>query len=68
MAQKNNKRICPEYVGVACIDGTCPKANKDEYEERCIPIVNNCRECHRYKGCEDCVFQGNSEYCDKARK
>lgn len=26
---------CPDYVGVACVDGTCPVANCEEYAERC---------------------------------
>ena len=34
-------RVCPSYIGVACIDGSCPKANKEEYEEYCIPVVKN---------------------------
>jgi hypothetical protein len=25
---------CPEYCGVACIDGSCPIANREEYAER----------------------------------
>ena len=48
--------ICKEYVGVACIDGTCPKANRDEYIERNIPVIDNCADCHFYLGCEDCYF------------
>lgn len=36
---------CKAYVGVACVDGTCPIALAEEYEERCIPLVKNCREC-----------------------
>ena len=30
---------CPQYVGVACVDGTCPVANREEYEERGIPVT-----------------------------
>ena len=41
---------CRDYVGVACVDGTCPMANRAEYEERCMDVVNNCRECWMYKG------------------
>jgi len=62
---EDNER-CMEYVGVACVDGTCPKANREEYEERCIPVVRDCRECHYYKGCEDCALYG-TEYCDKSK-
>lgn len=60
-------KICKSYVGLACIDGTCPMAKQDEYEEHCIPVVRSCKECHFYIGCEDCYFQG-TEKCEKARK
>ena len=53
---------CKQYCGMACVDGTCPTANREEYEEQCIPVVRNCRECHHYRGCEDCCFNG-TEYC-----
>lgn len=48
--------ICPGYVGVACVDGSCPIANADEYEERCYPVIKKCKDCHMYRGCEDCYF------------
>ena len=56
---------CKSYVGVSCVDGSCPVANREEYEERCIPLCNSCRECWYYRGCEDCALDG-TEYCDKA--
>ena len=31
---------CPDYVGVACVDGTCPIANCEEYAERCMPVIS----------------------------
>ena len=52
-----NKR-CKGYCGVACVDGSCPMANREEYEERGYDIVKNCNDCHYYKGCEDCYFDG----------
>ena len=55
---------CKSYVGVACVDGSCPEAQQEEYEERCIPVVYNCNECHYYRGCEDCALEG-TEYCDR---
>ncbi|WP_418560222.1 hypothetical protein [Hominenteromicrobium sp.] len=55
---------CKGYVGVACVDGSCPMANRDEYEDYCTPIVNSCDECGCYKGCEDCALFG-TEYCIK---
>ena len=60
----NDNERCGGYVGVACVDGTCPKANREEYEERGIPLVRNCGDCHFYKGCEDCALY-ETEYCDK---
>lgn len=57
------EKRCKNYVGVVCVDGTCPKANIDEYEERCIPVIKNCLDCHFYRGCEDCALSG-TVYCD----
>lgn len=53
---------CPDYVGVACVDGTCPVANCEEYTERCMPVISCCRDCFYYKGCEDCAI---SDDCDR---
>lgn len=58
---------CKSYTGLACIDGTCPIANREEYEERCYPVVNSCKECHFYKGCEDCYF-AETELCVDNRR
>ena len=56
---------CLEYCGVACVDGSCPIANREEYAERGYDIVHNCNECHYYKGCEDCCFESDIKYCRK---
>ena len=56
---------CKDYCGLACVDGTCPMANREEYAERGYDVVHNCNECHYYKGCEDCCFEGNEQYCPK---
>ena len=58
-----NRKICREYVGVSCVNGSCPKANAEEYAERGMYVVRNCDECIFYKGCEDCALFG-TEYCD----
>lgn len=58
---------CKGYVGVACVDGTCPIANREDYEEYGIPLINNCKECFYYKGCEDCALN-ETEYCVKANQ
>lgn len=58
---------CKGYCGIACVDGTCPIANREEYMERGYDVVWSCDDCHFYKGCEDCVFGEGyvTEYCDK---
>lgn len=58
---------CKDYVGVSCVDGSCPVANAEEYEERCMDVVKDCNDCHYYKGCEDCALDG-TEYCEKQRR
>lgn len=55
---------CGDYIGVACVDGSCPKANAEEYAERCMDVISNCNDCFYYKGCEDCALYG-TEYCVK---
>ena len=60
MAEKR----CKSYVGVACVNGTCPIALRDEYIEYGIPVVWKCEDCHKYEGCKDCALEG-TEYCDK---
>lgn len=61
------RKICVTYTGIACVDGSCPKANAAEYAERCMDIVRNCIECPYYRGCEDCAFYG-TELCERASK
>lgn len=53
---------CKGYVGVACVDGSCPKALKEDYERCDMDVISDCEDCFYYKGCEDCCFNG-SEYC-----
>ena len=55
---------CKQYVGVACVDGSCPMALSEEYEERGMDVPKSCKDCWRYKGCEDCALSG-TEYCGK---
>ena len=55
---------CKSYVGVSCVDGSCPMANTEGFMERGCGIVNNCSECGYYHGCEDCAFNGVSECCE----
>lgn len=56
---------CDHYIGVACVNGSCPVANLDEYEERGYDLVPGCDECPYYKGCEDCGWRGDARFCPK---
>lgn len=56
---------CQDYCGVACVDGSCPIANREEYAERGYDVVDSCDECHHYRGCDDCCFEGDVKYCHK---
>lgn len=56
---------CKGYCGVSCVDGSCPMANREEYAERGYDLIDSCEECHYYKGCEDCCFDGDERCCVK---
>lgn len=49
---------CKAYVGITCVNGNCPIALREEYEEREMDVVKSCKECPYYKGCEDCAWEG----------
>ena len=55
---------CKGYLGVSCVNGSCPIAIREDYEEYGIPVVRSCDECHKYRGCEDCEWEG-TEMCIK---
>lgn len=46
--------ICKNYVGISCVDGSCP----------CLDMILDCENCYCNKGCDDCGLWG-SEFCDK---
>lgn len=48
---------CVNYVGLACVDGSCPAA-QDDY---CGPKMD-CGNCFLNLGCEDCALAG-TEHC-----
>ena len=58
---------CKSYCGSACVDGSCPMANRDEYAERGYDIVKSCNDCPCYEGCEDCAFDG-MHLCPKIKE
>lgn len=55
------KKRCKNYVGVSCVDGSCPRAIAEEHEEMAISKVT-CEDCYCYRGCEDCALNG-TEHC-----
>lgn len=62
------EKRCSDYVGVSCVDGSCPIANSDEYEERCMDVIKKCDDCFCYKGCEDCALAGTKYCTDKDQR
>lgn len=55
------KKGCRDYVGVACVDGTCPKTVKEEYEEQSRSAMK-CDQCFFNEVCLDCAL-ADTEYC-----
>lgn len=53
-------RYCTDYVGLSCVDGSCPIANADEYEERGMDVIKKCKDCFYHKGCKDCALAGTN--------
>lgn len=51
-------KICPDYCGVACVNGTCPQIENKQYR---------CDDCWLYEGCKDCAFKGE-DYCPKTKE
>ncbi len=50
---------CCSYVGLACVDGSCPG---------CHSLRGfNCDECWLYRGCVDCAFVDGPE-CPKSEE
>ena len=54
--------ICGGYVGVSCVDGSCPVANADIYQEYGADVIYNCEDCWLRRDCSTCVHNG-TEYC-----
>lgn len=52
------KKVCSNYVGLACVDGSCPKALRDEYLECCMDAISDCSDCPYVAGCDDCINSG----------
>lgn len=58
-------KVCNGYCCLTCINGSCPMALSEEYEEYGIPVVHSCEECSSYEGCKGCDFE-NTEMCVKS--
>lgn len=53
---------CKDYVGVTCVDGSCPKTLAQECPESGMGAIKDCDDCPFYKECEDCAFYA-TEHC-----
>lgn len=60
------EKRCKGYLGITCVDGSCPMANADRYEECCMDVIKSCDDCGFYKGCDDCALSG-TEYCEESK-
>ena len=57
---------CVNYVGATCVNGSCPNALANEYQEYGYEHCT-CEECGYYKGCNDCALYG-TEMCTPMNK
>lgn len=59
----SKESLCPNYVGVTCVNGSCPIALYSDFPEY-FDSKPNCKECAFYKGCSDCTFASVNGKCD----
>lgn len=55
--------FCEDYTGVMCVNGDCPIARSEEYEEYGVPVPRDCKDCSYYKGCDDCAWCDENGEC-----
>lgn len=48
-------KVCPNYTGVTCVDGSCPMIENSDY---------SCDRCPYYSGCYDCAYCGKDGKCE----
>lgn len=61
------RQRCPNYCGITCVDGSCPNAMAEEYQEYGYEHCT-CEDCGYYEGCGDCCFADKPEYCSDSEK
>ena len=54
-----NEKYCKKYVGVMCVNGTCPITLANEHPEIYGNDNFTCEDCYACKGCEDCMFMSD---------
>lgn len=54
-------KVCSDWCGSDCVNGSCPVANFQEFQERCYPLVHSCSECYLVKSCDSCIFEGSND-------
>lgn len=50
------EKRCVNYVGICCVNGSCPQAQEEYYGPK-----TDCWNCFKYKGCQDCALAGTEE-------
>lgn len=48
-----NMETCSDYVGATCVNGSCPNALNEDFED--FETVS-CEECPYNAGCTDCTL------------
>lgn len=59
--------MCKDFVSDSCVNGSCPIAIANEYPWMDTEI-KSCKDCYHNRGrCDECIFEGNPEYCPNER-
>lgn len=73
------KKICSDYCGVACIDGSCPNALLEDNPDYFVDVYGQsskikCSDCIYNEQCKDCCIPyyddtvADVEDCKKSHK
>lgn len=51
---------CERYLGVHCIDGSCPILLAEQFWKYDYEGPHSCEECWVYDGCKGCAWEDTS--------